>query len=95
MKCTVYRGISDEGRFLYVRSDLALGDLPQDMVTALGRLRESMTLDLSKVEHLVQVDVKKLTDILSREGYFLFIQDPEELEKKIQDSLAPGSSQDR
>ncbi len=87
MLCKVFRGVSDEGRFLYLRNDLTLQDLPEDMLKALGKLREALTIDLSKVEKLMQVEVSKLKSILEKEGYYIYIQDLEDVEKKIAEVL--------
>ncbi len=83
MLCSVYRSVKKEGIFLYIRSGYSVTELPQDLKDLVGQTYHVLNLDLSKVTRLQQVDPKELEQRLQDEGYFLYVQDPQGFNAKL------------
>lgn len=82
MKCKIY-GTRRHGTYLYLREDISEKDLPEDLAKTAGTLHFVMDFDLESGKKLRQVDIGVLKDKLSADGWFLFIESKDAVEKLI------------
>lgn len=66
--------------YLYLREDLALEDLPPELLALIGATRKVMELDLEERDELANADINEVKRRLAEEGYYLQLppdEDPE------------------
>ncbi|KAA9129796.1 YcgL domain-containing protein [Marinihelvus fidelis] len=71
MKCTVFKSTRRDYTYLYLRDDLELEDIPEELRQLLGDTAEIMTLELSADRPLAQENVESVIANLETEGYHL------------------------
>lgn len=71
MKCTVIKSLKRDYTYLYLRDDVALEDLPAELLQLLGETAPVMALDLVPGGTLAQENVESVIANLETEGYHL------------------------
>ncbi len=69
--CTIYKGSQEDELYLYVAKGNDLSQLPEELISRMGDLKEVMTLSLSAGRKLARVKVKNVLDEIETNGYFL------------------------
>ncbi len=69
--CIVYRCGKQDEMYLYLRADLKQEDIPEPLRQRTGRLTEVMRLQLTPERRLARVDVLRVIERLSSDGWYL------------------------
>lgn len=76
MKVSVYRSERKNGYYLYVGSEEALKEVPEALLTRLGKLELALELDLQPDRRLASENAVTVLENIERQGYHLQISDP-------------------
>ena len=71
MECTIYRCSKQAEMYLYLRAGFSPDKLPEALVKRAGRLTQVMDLDLVPERKLARVDVRKVMERLTADGWYL------------------------
>ncbi|MGX9418900.1 YcgL domain-containing protein [Vibrio sp. RC27] len=77
MLCTIYKGSKKEGAYLYILKKDDFSAVPEPLMTMFGKPTLVMTMLLDG-KTLARVDVDKVTESLTNDGYFLQMPPPPE-----------------
>ena len=69
--CTIYRGSRESELYLYVVRGDDLSDMPEELLSRMGELKEVMSLVLSAERKLSRVKVETVLEEIEKNGYFL------------------------
>lgn len=69
--CTIYKGTREDEMYLYVEKGSDLSQIPTELLTRLGTLKEVMTLALTADRKLARVQTEKVLEDIQSKGYFL------------------------
>jgi len=69
--CIVYRCGKQDEMYLYLRADLKQDEVPEALRQRTGRLTEVMRLNLGPDRKLARVDVVRVIERLSSDGWYL------------------------
>lgn len=69
--CKIYKGSREDELYLYVAKDKDLLQLPADLLSRMGPLKEVMTLNLSADRKLARVKAETVLEEIEQKGYFL------------------------
>lgn len=69
--CTVYKGSREDELYLYVARGDDLSELPEELMSRMGDLKEVMTLSLSAERKLARVKTETVLEEIKKNGYFL------------------------
>ncbi|GAC13571.1 YcgL domain-containing protein [Aliiglaciecola lipolytica] len=91
----VYKSSKKQQTYLYILKKDNFEDVPKQLMDTFGPPAFVMILALKKHERLAQVDIKKLTDELNKNGFYLQLPPPNEdllkAHKQSQDNKAKES----
>lgn len=76
MKVWVYRSERRNGYYLYVGSEDALNDVPEALLSRLGKLELALELELKPDRRLASENAATVLKNIERQGYHLQISDP-------------------
>ncbi len=71
MKCNILKSRRRDFTYLYVREDIELEELPNELLKMFGETEAVMTLELSRDRPLAQENVEKVIANLESDGYHL------------------------
>ncbi|MDC1436207.1 YcgL domain-containing protein [Gammaproteobacteria bacterium] len=71
MLCTIYRGSRENELYLYVAKGHDLSQLPTELMTRIGEVKEVMTLALDINRKLARVKTENVLADIKEKGYFL------------------------
>jgi uncharacterized protein YcgL (UPF0745 family) len=83
VKCVVYRSEKKAETYLYLAAGMKLEDLPEELTSVFGEAAPVMMLQLTPERKLSRVDVNRVLEALSSEGYFLQLPPELPTEKEI------------
>jgi len=69
--CTIYKGSRGDELYLYVAKDSDFSELPKELLSRLGNLKEVMTLALTTDTKLARVQATKVLAEIEKNRYFL------------------------
>lgn len=78
MLCAVYRSLRKEGTYLYIEKRDDFSQVPSLLLQSFGKPELVTVLNLGKREHLAQVDINKLKEALTEQGFYLQLPPPPE-----------------
>lgn len=70
-ECWIYKGSKHTEMYLYVAAEDDFEAVPDELLSALGRLQLVMSLELVPERKLARADTRKVIEALSTRGYFL------------------------
>lgn len=70
-RCTIYRSSRAEYTYLYLREDLELDDVPEELLKLLGEPEPVMDVDLAERDSLAKEDIERVRFNLTDPGYHL------------------------
>ena len=71
MICYIFKSERKQGAYLYLAENKSLGDVPDELQTALGSCVKVMQLDLNKIKKLASQDIETVKENLNDQGYHL------------------------
>lgn len=71
MNCLVYRCAKQDEMYLYLRSDMEPGELPEVLRKRTGMLTQVMELTLSAERKLARANVETVIEQLQAQGFYL------------------------
>ena len=83
MHCTVFRSDRKAETYLYLADDLVFADLPEDLREHFGEPAFVMRLELAKERKLARVDVARVIESLSEQGFYLQLPPKLPVEEEI------------
>lgn len=78
IKCGVYRCARKADTYLYLKSGIDTGDLPEGLLELLGELTQFLSLDLDRNSKLAQVSAEDVVAALEEQGFFIQMPPAEE-----------------
>lgn len=90
MNTVIYKGSKKPGSYLYIIQKDDFSQVPEVLLTMMGKLEFVMNLTLNPEKQLAQVDVKQVIKALNDDGFYL--QMPDESEKLILAGKMPPSN---
>lgn len=79
MNTVIYKGSKKQGSYLYIVQEDDFSQVPEILLTAMGKLERVMNLELNPEKKLAQADVQQVIIALKQDGFYL--QMPDESEK--------------
>jgi len=76
MKVFVYHSLKKNGYYLYLPHENGFEKVPENLLTALGKLEPALTFELTKDRKLATENPATVIDNLTQTGYHLQITDP-------------------
>ena len=83
MHCKVFRSDRKAETYLYLADDLVFADLPEDLREHFGEPAFVMRLKLAKERKLARVDVARVIESLSEQGFYLQLPPKLPVEEEI------------
>lgn len=77
MLCTIYKGSKKEGAYLYIEKKDDFSRVPDALMAMFGKPSLVMTILLDG-KQLARVDIEKVKNSLTTDGYFLQLPPPPE-----------------
>lgn len=71
IRCVVYRCAKQDEMYLYVRAGLSPDTLPEPLRARMGKLTETLQLDLTPDRKLARADTAKVLQKLETDGWYL------------------------
>lgn len=69
--CQIYKCSRENEMYLYVASGADLNELPAELLTRLGNMRELMVLEITEDTRLARVKAVQVLQEIAQKGYFL------------------------
>ena len=79
MNTVIYKSSKKQGSYLYIVQEDDFSQVPEVLLTAMGKLEMVMNLELNPEKKLAQADVLQVIGALKNDGFYL--QMPDESEK--------------
>ena len=83
MHCKVFRSDRKAETYLYLADDILFADLPEDLREHFGEPAFVMRLKLAKERKLARVDVVRVIESLSEQGFYLQLPPKLPVEEEI------------
>lgn len=90
MNTAIYKGSKKPGSYLYIEQEGDFSQIPEILLTAMGKLDFVMSLELTPEKQLAQANVKQVIKALNQDGFYL--QMPDESKKLILAAKMPPSN---
>ncbi len=81
--CDVYTCAKKADTYLYLKTGIALEELPDGLLILLGELKQFLSLELNESSKLAQVSALDVLTALGERGYFLQMPPAESLESQV------------
>lgn len=82
MYCAIYRSTKKNGAYLYIPNKDDFSDVPEALMKSFGKPEFAMMVNLAKREKLAVVDIERVKQSLSEEGFFLQLPPPPDMALK-------------
>ncbi|HEY0721671.1 MAG TPA: YcgL domain-containing protein [Gammaproteobacteria bacterium] len=69
--CTIYKSLSKDGLYIYLRDREMLATLPEALLKSLGNTELVMELELTPERTLARADVKEVIKSLDEKGFYV------------------------
>jgi uncharacterized protein YcgL (UPF0745 family) len=83
MHTWVYKGLRKDNAYLYITAKDRFDQVPDALLTLLGKLELVLDLNLTEDRRLAQVETKEVMRQLDREGYYLQLPSGDQKPEKI------------
>lgn len=77
MQCWIYKGNGREETYLYLAAEDDTGQVPDELLVAMGKLELVMQLELSPQRPLARASIEQVIHDLARKGYYLQMPPPD------------------
>ncbi len=76
MQCFVYKGTRKQGAYLYLLREDNFSDLPEQLLSSMGKLELALRFELTEERKLAQADAQVVRENLLSQGYHLQMPPP-------------------
>ncbi len=81
--CDIYTCAKKADTYLYLKTGIALEELPDGLLVLLGDLKQFLSLELNESSKLAQVSALDVLTALGEQGYFLQMPPAESLGSQV------------
>ena len=71
MHCTILKGSRESELYVYVPFAKAETNIPEELRSRLGKIKEVMSLEITPDKNLARVDAAKVLNEIREQGYFV------------------------
>ncbi len=69
--CTIFKGSREPELYVYVPFSKAQSNIPEELRSRLGEIKEVMSLEITPEKKLARVDAVKVLNEIHEQGYFV------------------------